>query len=468
MNRKLLTISAAMLVAVAAVSSCLGDDDTTTYDEAGITAFTMGTLKRTLHTTSSSGADSTYTGSVTGSSYYFYIDQVNGLIYNPDSLPVNTNVKRCVVTITTAKSSVVAIKSLTSDSLFSYSSTDSIDFSHPRTLRVISTSGNNYRDYTVKVNVHKEYADTFSWSRLANQQALAEMQQMRAVALGGKKYVLGLVGGVTRIMRTTTGSDWAEVSTNVALATTDVVEHGGRLFALSGGQLYCSADAANWSVVATNMAIDRLMAGGTNAIYGMAYGLMYRSEDEGLTWTAEQLEDAAQMLPTEETAYAVLPLETNDSTESVVIAGSRSASVYAADTMGVVWRKLVEYGSGGRSASWEQLTTVPDYNFYLMPRLEHLTLVNYDDGLLAFGGNGIGGSQEKAFSRIWRSVNGGLTWKPAKNYAFPSGFSSSETSFAALSDDSGNLWIFCGGSGQVWRGHLNRLGWDDSPTVFTE
>jgi len=26
-------------------------------------------------------------------------------------------------------------------------------------------------------------------------------------------------------------------------------------------------------------------------------------------------------------------------------------------------------------------------------------------------------------------------------------------------DDDDNLWLFCGGTGQVWRGRLNKLGW---------
>jgi len=468
MNRKLLTIGTAMLVAVAALSSCLGDDDTTTYDEAGITGFTLGTLKRTLHTTTASGADSTYMGSVTGSNYSFYIDQVNGLIYNPDSLPVNTNTKKCVVTISTTNSSVVAIKSLTSDSLFSYSSTDSIDFSQPRTLRVIGTSRKAYRDYTVSVNVHKEYADTFSWARLADQSVLADMEKMRAAALGGTKYVFGLVGGTTRVVSTTNGTSWTTLSTNVALTTTDIVAHKNRLFTVSGGQIYSSADGAIWNAVGSAAQIERLVASGSAELYGMGSGSLYRSTDEGASWELESLEDDATMLPTDETAFATIAVTTNDSTEQVVLAGSRSASAYPSDTTGTTWHKLVEYSSGSVNHGWERLSSDIDYKINLTPRVEHLTMVEYDGGILAFGGAGIGSAQTKAFSQFWRSIDSGLTWKKATNYQFPAGFASSATSFAALSDDSGNLWIFCGGSGQVWRGHINSLGWQKNQTVFTE
>ena len=29
------------------------------------------------------------------------------------------------------------------------------------------------------------------------------------------------------------------------------------------------------------------------------------------------------------------------------------------------------------------------------------------------------------------------------------------------------VWLFCGGSGQIWRGRLNRMGWTENQTSFT-
>jgi hypothetical protein len=56
------------------------------------------------------------------------------------------------------------LKSLTSDSLLTYTSTDSIDFSQPRTFRVISTDGEHYRDYTVNLQVRQTVAGVLHWS----------------------------------------------------------------------------------------------------------------------------------------------------------------------------------------------------------------------------------------------------------------------------------------------------------------
>ena len=61
------------------LASCMKskDNNVTLASDTAITSFSLGTMKRIVHTTSSTGADSTYKVSVTGSDYKFSIDQVN-------------------------------------------------------------------------------------------------------------------------------------------------------------------------------------------------------------------------------------------------------------------------------------------------------------------------------------------------------------------------------------------------------
>ena len=40
--------------------------------------------------------------------------------------------------------------------------------------------------------------------------------------------------------------------------------------------------------------------------------------------------------------------------------------------------------------------------------------------------------------------------------------------FALAVDDDDYMWLVAGGTGDVWRGRLNRLGWEDWQTSFTE
>ena len=148
------------------LTSCLSsdDDEVTTYGDMAITKFTLGTLNRyTQSVSSATGNDTLLKSTVTGSSYKMTIDQLGHQIYNYTELPVGTDVKHVLCTVTTKNSGVVAVQSMTSDSLQWYSSNDSIDFSQPRIFRVYATDGSGYRDYTVKLNVSATTGVDFGW-----------------------------------------------------------------------------------------------------------------------------------------------------------------------------------------------------------------------------------------------------------------------------------------------------------------
>ena len=94
----------------------------------------------------------------------FVIDQKNYKIYNPVALPETCDLKHVLVTISTKNSGQVGIKSLKSDSLYVYSSTDSIDFSQPREVRVFSQSGTFNRAYTVTFNIKQTASASVTWT----------------------------------------------------------------------------------------------------------------------------------------------------------------------------------------------------------------------------------------------------------------------------------------------------------------
>ena len=154
-----------MLAATLLTTSCLGsdDDDVTTYDDVAIMSFTLGTLNRYLTTTSSTGADSTYKTTYAGSSYKMNIDHLGGRIFNSDSLLNGTDNRHVLCTITTSNSALVTVKSMTSDSLRVFSSSDSIDFSQARVFRVHSTDGAYTRDYIVSLAVRQMEQGTLLW-----------------------------------------------------------------------------------------------------------------------------------------------------------------------------------------------------------------------------------------------------------------------------------------------------------------
>ena len=155
---------------LATMTSCLkGKNDTVTlYSDAAINGFTLGTLNRYVHTISSTGEDSVYKVTVTGSDYTFHIDQVNHRIYNTDSLPVGTDVAHVVCSITSANNGTITIKDIESDTLRYYSSADSIDFTQPRKFYIFSSDGEGETIYTISVNVHQQEGNEFIWELAGN------------------------------------------------------------------------------------------------------------------------------------------------------------------------------------------------------------------------------------------------------------------------------------------------------------
>ena len=467
---KPLAITISILVSL---TSCLDEDDsyyyTTTYEDAAITSFTLGTLNRVMHTKTSSGEDSTYVTTYDASGYRFNIDQKNNVIYNGDSLPVGTDITKIVCNITSKNSGVIVIKDMESDTLRYYSSTDSIDFSEARQISVYSTDGEISRAYTVRIGVHNEVADSFKWSLNAVNEQLASLQGMKAVSKGDSLYVFGTDGDSTLVyaINADNGTEWSQLATSVTLAAEaykGMTLANGAFYTISNGMLMKSADAMTWEQTASTTATRILGASGSK-IYAIDNGNILATSDEGATWTAETLDGNADMMPTQEINMICTPLRTNKDANYLMLAGNRSADTYAADTAAVVWGKVDETYPNAISHSWMEY----GYNSkHVLPRMENLCITTYDNTLIAIGGDGIGECKEEGLTSIYASKDNGLVWRKYELVSLPDEMISSKKVFAMTSDRFNYLWIICGESGQVWKGRLNRLGWADNDNVFTE
>jgi hypothetical protein len=103
------------------------------------------------------------------------IDQLNHKIYNTDSLPIGTDAKHVLCTVTTRNNAVVYVKSLTSDTLTYFrSGQDSVDFTQPRLFRVFASDGSGSRDYLVTLNLRTQNAGRLLWTQMPNETKLPE------------------------------------------------------------------------------------------------------------------------------------------------------------------------------------------------------------------------------------------------------------------------------------------------------
>ena len=158
----------ALIMGALLITSCLSTDDDSGIiynNDTAITAFSLTTVNRYIHTTSKSGKDSVYKKVITNPAT-FNIDQYEKRIFNTDSIYADCDLKHVLITITTKNSGVVAIKDIGSDTLRTYNSTDSIDLSQTREFRVYAQNGSVYRSYQVTVNKHQSATDKIMWEEM--------------------------------------------------------------------------------------------------------------------------------------------------------------------------------------------------------------------------------------------------------------------------------------------------------------
>ncbi len=197
-------------------------------------------------------------------SVFFSIDQVRGEIFNADSLPWGTDVRKLVVNIDIPYAgSVELIMPKLSDGTdtiidLMQTSGDSINFSHGRVwLRVGSENAEYERIYSVKVNVHQCHADSLQWStekRTLPGSLQAPLAQ-RAVELNGKYY--SLMQNASEIQISTSANpdadSWETASVGTLPADTRVsslTASADALYVMSeSGSVYSSADGQAWQPV---------------------------------------------------------------------------------------------------------------------------------------------------------------------------------------------------------------------------
>lgn len=440
----------ALITATLSLSSCLSSDETTveyTHDTA-ITAFSLGSLDR--YTKTKAGKDTLLKANVKGSDYKFYIDQARRWIYNVDSLPCGVRDTAMLATISSKNNSPILLMDINkTDSVAAYySSSDSINFSVPRFIRVYSSDYSAYAQYKVTVNVHKELPYEFKWHELAqNNSQLAAFSDLKAVACGDYIYVFGKTTDGTEVLKSAinNGSAWSSITMNVSLSSDayqSAVALDGKLYIADGGKVYASADAETWALVSEKADVKQLIGASSKNLYAYntAAGISV-SKDKGVSWKAEKLDTDKAYLPTQNISMNVAGVLSAKDVENVMLLGTRDKALK--DTVATTWLRTVDYAN--EDGQWNYLE-IENNKSGKMPWLDQVITCAADTGFVALGSNG----------KWYKSQNAGLTWKQDKMVVLPAKFAT-EGRFAFCRDNQHYYWIIR--NGYVWRGRFNIDGW---------
>jgi hypothetical protein len=206
--------------------------------------------------------------------------------------------------------------------------------------------------------------------------------------------------------------------------------------------------------------IKQILGGSTTEKYAMSTdNKLMVSFDNGTSWQEDIVNEDADMLPTRDLSLVSYAMTNTDSVDYVLLVGNREVNEQNGESIAMVWRKVVDYSRNATKASWNYMERNADSDSLALPRLKNLTMVKYDDGVLALGAEGIGGCTNEPYSMIYQSRDNGITWKYNPYYILPEEFNKLATKVSATVDGDNFIWLRCEGSGQVWRGRLNKLGW---------
>ena len=463
-----------LLATVFLMASCLESDNDYTYtDDCAISSFSVTTAKQNTFVKTSDGLrDSLVVKELTLSNYKFYIDQINGKIYNPDSLPCGVDAKKLLCSVSNSSAGLVVIKKEKSDSLDYFSSTDSLDFSVDREVQVVSNSGLSVKKYTVHVNVHKEQADSFAWHATPICAELKTMQAIKTAAVNGKLILLGTDGNAT-IVYTNNGTQWTKCETNLghnlaADAYKSLVTKDDYVYISDGGNIVRTNDGKTWDIMGTATDVTRLVAASRYSLYGYATdGRLMTSKDNGATWAVAEIDDELSLMPYGETTYASVEIEGYAKTDRVMLFGTRDAATYPNDKYLTIWGKIDEAAENSENQPWAYYGVSADNN-HAAPLLSGISAVAYDGGVYMMG------QEEGKAPKFYKSLDNGITWREdTATVMLPTNFNENATNaitakgtYALTVDKNKSLWLVNASNGMTWRGRINRLGWAKEQTAF--
>lgn len=353
-------------------------------------------------------------------SIYFSINLIDGTVYNADSLPAGTDVSHLVVKIGTPTVNdcliTYRLPGTMRDTTISHiaAPNDSINFTGPVTVKIVSFNREYQRRYRVNVNVHRIHPDSLIWDEpttgpLSLPTNLTKIESSKTISHQGKALCLTTGEGKAclGIASDPATNNWVKTSITLpqGAKTESFNSLDDRLYIIANDDLlYSSEDMGKtWKVTGAEM---QYIYGSTGeALVGV------KKDSDGKLWHVTYPATIATEVngecPVSETGDLVtFVTQWSKEPVSIFLGGKRQDGTLSGDAWGydgMVWEKL----SQSSVAPVAGVSLIPYYTFKVNNRHWNATKESI---LLALGGRN---SQNENRREVSVSYDCGIHWQAA-------------------------------------------------------
>jgi hypothetical protein len=438
------------------MSSCLGSDSTTIDD------WNLGNAQIATFSLSND--------SIKGlSDVVFTIDQVNGKIYNRDSMPHGTVIDEkviCSISYEFAALGTLFVSQETGDTVY-WNGSDSVDFSSPVWITVYPYDGVSTKTYEAWINIHRVNPDSIIWELSPDLISGKSFSEMKVLLYNDLYYMYAKVPSVSgtgvecELYRSETSDrmEWEPASItglpgNTVLSR--MTEYGNFLYAFTAdGELFRSADGQRWSQVGEAPHIYTLLGaipedktGGVPVLSGISKTdetLKFVVMNDQMEWQTGAVAPASFPL----SGFGVLNYEAMYHSYLAVSGGRDQGG----DLSGQTWSTM-------NGLSWVSVTNRQS----TFSAREGSAFFHYDTLFYLLGGMDASGT---ALKDLYYSKDKGVTWWQDTVHVMPEDYAARGFSSVIIDEDN-YILLFGGKAGkdtnilnELWRGRINRLGFKE-------
>jgi hypothetical protein len=432
------------VTSILSLSSCLGGDD-----EMEVEDWVLKNAQIKTFTVSNDSISAL-------SSVVFTIDQINGKIFNIDSMPFGTVIDRKLICTLTYEVVSAGVQITQGDSTVFWNGTDSIDFSEPVIFTVYAYDGVTTKTYEAQINIHTVNPDSVVWTNYSALVSGHTFDDIKVLKFNDLYYMYADENGVAKLYKSSSSGiiSWTELSLSNFpddAVLSQILEYKGELYVFNdAGVLYKSENGQSWTPVAGAPVIKSLLG------VVIENRLNTTSDLAGIALVNDELKfcsfQSAEGWKTGDEVPVNFPLTVSGRVSYEIMYYAHLIVASGQDKTGALTNKAWSTMDG---LTWVVLTN----DKRTFEPCEGAAMAKYDDKLFLMGGFDSSGN---ALDSVYYSKDNGVTWRDT--VFFPSEFDA--RGGASLIVDDENFMLLFGGKvnrenkvlNELWRGRVNRLG----------